>query len=312
MASQVAPAARALRYVTVGAGADLSYFPDFLIAGPQRTGTTWLHANLRYHPEILLAEPKELYFFSSLKDPHSPRFRSNRIESYLRFFHEPVWRVLLRNAVSLWQYRERYRPKIRGEATASYAALDPDVIEDITRLKPDVKVVLMIRNPIDRAWSHAKKDLVRNRQRTFDDVSPSEFEQFFNDPYQRQCARYVENIDNWSAHLQAGHLLVACFDDIDTRPDALLLEVMAFLGVTSDRRYLSAALRTPVNPAGGSKIPERYRRFLEELLHDDITQLRERLGVSWSPQEAGGRIERLETPRAPHSRDGFIFALSGK
>ena len=45
--------------------------PDFLIIGPQRTGTTWLHAHLRFHPQIFLSEPKELYFFSSLeqRDP---------------------------------------------------------------------------------------------------------------------------------------------------------------------------------------------------------------------------------------------------
>src|SRR5437667_2296685 len=108
------------RYVKVSGDADLRYFPDFLIVGPQRTGTTWLHAHLRYHPEIMLSEPKELFFFSSLKTPASPRYRSNELADYLGFFHEPLWRVLLRNAMSLWQYRERYRPTVRGEATASY------------------------------------------------------------------------------------------------------------------------------------------------------------------------------------------------
>ena len=39
-----------LRYVKVSDGTRLDGFADFLIVGPQRTGTTWLHAHLRYHP----------------------------------------------------------------------------------------------------------------------------------------------------------------------------------------------------------------------------------------------------------------------
>ena len=298
---------QALRYVKVSRpDVDLRYFPDFLIVGPQRTGTTWLHAHLRYHPQIMLSEPKELYFFSSLKAPESPRFRSDDLDWYLRVFHEPLWRVLVRNAISLWRYRQFYRPTVRGEATASYAALDCDVIREITALNPEIKVILMIRDPIERAWSHAKKDLVRNRKRKFEDVTPEEFEHFFADPYQRRCARYGENIDNWSAHLRAGHLLVGLFDDIDTRPEALLLEVMSFLGVTSNGRYVSSEVREPVNPTSTSRIPDRYRRYLEELLQDEVMDLKERFGLSWASDR---RPQRLHG-RTPAAREGrFVLAL---
>jgi len=272
-----------LRYVKVAdAALSLEHFPDFLIAGPQRTGTTWLHANLRYHPEIFLSEPKELFFFSRLKTPESPTFQSNDLAWYLQFFRDPAWRHFLKSAITLWKYRQLYRPRVRGEATASYAALDPDVIREVTALNPDIKVIVMIRDPIARAWSHAKKDLVRNRKRRIEDVAETEFTAFFKDPYQRQCARYAENCDNWAAHLKDGHLLVAYFDDIATQPEALLLRVMSFLGVTSSTRYIDRAVRKAVNPTAASGVPEHYRRFLEDLLKDDIENLRRRFGLSWS------------------------------
>jgi len=274
---------RQLRYVKVTApGLPLDRFPDFLIVGPQRTGTTWLHANLRWHPEIFLAEPKELFFFSRLKTPQSPKFQSTDLGWYLRFFRDPLWRALLKNVVTLWKYRERYRPRVRGEATASYAALDRDVIGEIAALNPEIKAIVMIRNPIDRAWSHAKKDLARNRSRRLDDVPEREFTTFFTDAYQRRCARYVEQYDNWSAALQPHHLFAGRFDDIARRPEELLLEVMTFLGVTSDRRYIDPRGRTAVNPTESSRIPDRYRRFLEELLKDDLEALRQRFGLSWT------------------------------
>ncbi len=303
------PGSRAPRYVQVSdPPPDLSYFPDFLIVGPQRTGTTWLHAHLRYHPQVMLSEPKELFFFSSLKPSDKPRCPSRQLGWYLQCFREPLQRVLLRHAISLWRFRELYHPTVRGEATASYAALDRDVIEDIVLLKPDIKVILMIRDPIERAWSHAKKDLVRNRGRKFADVAPHEFEQFFADPYQRRCARYAENIDTWASCLQPGHLLVALFDDIATRPEALLLEVMTFLGVTADARYISGEVDAPVNPTGASSVPDRYRHFLAELLRDDVTQLETRLGLSWSTGATGRTLHR--TPAAlAGARGRVVFAL---
>src|SRR6185369_12433263 len=186
-------------------------------------------------------EPKELFYFSSLK-ADQPRAPSTDLGWYLRFFREPWWRVALRHTISVWRYRELYHPKVRGEATASYAVLDRDIIDEIVALKPDIKIILMIRNPIERAWSHAKKDLVRNRGKTLADVPAAEFEQFFASPYQRQCAQYVANIDRWSAALQPAHLLVGLFDDIYTRPEGLLLAVMRFLGVSADPRYIDAAV----------------------------------------------------------------------
>ena len=155
-----------LRWVKVPEeGISLERFPDFLIVGPQRTGTTWLHAHLRFHPEIFLSEPKEIFYFSRLKTPESAKFQSDDLGWYLSFFRDPLWRRAAKTAIALWKYRAFYHPRVRGEATASYAAMDRDVIAEIAALNPDIRVILMIRNPIDRAWSHARKDLVRNTGR---------------------------------------------------------------------------------------------------------------------------------------------------
>ncbi|HYD49903.1 MAG TPA: sulfotransferase [Terriglobales bacterium] len=273
---------RQLRYVKVGSDSvDLASFPDFLIIGPQRTGTTWLHANLREHPEVMLSEPKELFFFSRLKTRDSPKFQSDRLEWYLSFFREPLWRQIYKHALCLRHLGELYRPKVRGEATASYAAIDADVIDEIVALRPDVRAIMMIRDPVERAWSHAKKDLVRNRKREMKDVSDADFESFFRDPYQLRCAEYVENYDNWAARLQAGHLFVGFFDDIATRPEAFLTDVMNFLGIRADPRYVGRLARAEVNPTGRSRIPEHHRRFLEDLFREQDRKLKQRFHLEW-------------------------------
>jgi hypothetical protein len=275
MASTLTAAMRArLRYVKVSRDdLDLSDFPDFLIVGPQRTGTTWLHAHLRYHPEILLSEPKEIFFFSRLKTPEDPKFQSADLEWYLKFFREPWWRRLWRAVESRRRFGVPYRPRVKGEATASYAALGPDVIDEIVFLNPAIKAILMVRDPIDRAWSHAKKDLVRNRGRRLEEVGDEEIMRFLGDEYQLRCAQYATNFENWRSRLQPGHLYVGRFDDIGARPKELLLDVMSFLGVESSERFLGDDVAAAVNPTGGDRIPPKYRAVLEELLGPERVRL---------------------------------------
>jgi Sulfotransferase family len=264
-----------LRYVQVGASdIDLRLLPDFFIAGPQRTGTTWLHANLRLHPEIFLSEPKELYYFSRLKTPADPKFQSADLSWYLSFFRERPALWAYKQASSLLRHRRLYTPKIRGEATASYAALDRDVIAEVALLNPEIRIVMMVRDPVERAWSHAKKDLARNRGRPLEEVTDDELRGFFRDPYQVRCAQYAANLKNWAAHLPREQILVERFDDVAARPEGLLVEVMKFLGVAAERRYMPPSVREPINPTTESVVPERHRRFLEELLGAEIESWR--------------------------------------
>jgi hypothetical protein len=270
--------------VRVGPGAvDLSRFPDFLIIGPQRTGTTWIHENLRDHPDILWPREKEIFYFSRLKTPDHPKFVSADLDWYLGQFRDPLWLRIVKTTLSLRSTHRLYRPRVRGEATASYAAMDRDLIEEVVVLNPEIRAIMMIRNPVDRAWSHAKKDLVRNRSRRFEDVSESEFEEFFRDPYQVRCAQYVTNHENWSACLSTGNLFVGKFDDVATRPLQLLGEICRFLGVRDDRRYLGRAVDRPVNPTAAEPIPERYRVVLTRLFADEIAALQSKFGMSWAP-----------------------------
>ncbi len=66
-------------------------------------------------------------------DLQHPGFESADLAWYLRFFRDPPWRWAAKTALALWRYRELYRPLVRGEATASYAAMERDVIAEILK-----------------------------------------------------------------------------------------------------------------------------------------------------------------------------------
>ena len=264
---------------------NLSNFPDFLILGPQRTGSNWLYQNLKLHPQVFLTTPKEIFFFNKVKKPEDRKYKSNDLAWYLEFYDEPFEIYLKNNLKMLKKYGECYRPKIRGEGTASYATMSKDLIENVVILNPNIKAILMIRNPIMRAWSHAKKDLLNpsylnsRRERTLDEVTDNEFEEFFRKSY--KGSNYSTIIQNWSSCLKEGHLFIGFFDDIGDCPQKLLLQIFDFLEISSKDKYITSAAKQRIKPTDKSEkreLPEKYQLILEELFKDEIMRLEQKFG----------------------------------
>lgn len=101
--------------------------PDFLIIGSQKAGTTSLYHALRLHPEVFVPEKKELNFFF-LEDEYA-----RGLDYYARYF-EPAPAGI----------------KAVGEASPGYIC-HPETPARIAAALPDAKLVLTVRNPIDRA-----------------------------------------------------------------------------------------------------------------------------------------------------------------
>jgi hypothetical protein len=251
----------------------LRHFPTFLIIGPQRTGTTWLGKMLWRHPQVMMSFPKEIYFFNLLNQPNHRYYRSNQLRWYLRRFRDDPVSYAVKMTRSLTKYRAPYRPIARGEATASYAAMDSEIIADVVALKPDVKAIVMIRDPVARAWSHAKKDLLIAKNRRISEVSDEEFQDFFSDPYQVACGTYSNILRNWSQALLPGNLFVGRFEEIATDPGGLLRRLLSFIGVADDLKYVAEYLHVRVNPTEDADLPDRHREFLQRQFSEETRRL---------------------------------------
>lgn len=246
---------------------DLSCFPDFLILGPQRTGTTWLYFNLHLHPEILLHRMKETYYFTTLGKPEHPRYLFPFLEDYLASYREPLIERLKKHYVCLRKSLSFYRPKIIGEATASYALLPDEIIAEIVRMNPEIKGIIMLRDPVERAWSHAKKTLVRGKN---EPVGFDKFRAYFETSGQKQRAGYPAMIDAWKKHLAPGRLYLGRYDRIASCPKGMLEGVERFLGVTTKALYFNRHLNIKLNPTSEDSMPDEVRTFLEKFLAKDI------------------------------------------
>jgi hypothetical protein len=266
----------------------LGKFPDFFILGPQRTGTTWLAKNLQQHPEVFVTEPKELYYFSALDKPTSQLFVSTKLEWYLQHFHESAFAITRKQLATLKRFKTLYTPRVRGEGTATYAAGISDVaINDLMILNPDIKCILMIRNPIQRAWAHAKKDLmnvseINQKERDVGVIGEEEMLSFIHNTYQLKCGRYGEQIERWESLLKPGNLFIGFFDELTEDPISLLLSLYSFLGVRSDARLIPDLVRTKIGRtdnaknASSRKMPSNIQSALKALFDDELRMLEAR------------------------------------
>jgi hypothetical protein len=127
--------------------------PDFMIVGAARSATTTLFYHLDQHPDISMSLVKEPNFFSFYSDrPNYTQINKNKVELFS--YHQYSY--------SLPHYSNLYKPindsQLLGEASTSYLCLHDNTIANIGtiygQLSRKVKIIIILRNPIDRAWSH--------------------------------------------------------------------------------------------------------------------------------------------------------------
>ena len=147
------PSARLARYADGAARlltAPLRALPDFLVVGGQRCGTTSLYMAIHDHPQFLPPVRKEVHHFDW-------RYRRGLLWYRAAF---PLRSAMRRRA------REIGRTVVTGEATPGYV-FSPGAPERIRRALPEVRLVAVLRDPVDRAWSH----YWLNRRRGFEPLS---------------------------------------------------------------------------------------------------------------------------------------------
>jgi hypothetical protein len=171
--------------------------PDFICAGAQKSGTTWLYSQLSRHPQVFMPG-KELDFF----------YRDLPVSWYGE------------------QFGGAAAGQRCGDISPNYAAF-AGLAERIHETCPDAVIVHLLRNPVERAFSQWK--MARHLGNIPLDTP---FIEAFrgNLQYMRRRGKYSTIIKEYARFWPLGErLAVFWYDDISTRPAALLREITAFL-----------------------------------------------------------------------------------
>lgn len=214
-----------MRYLTAGQ----RRLPDFLIAGAMKAGTTSLFGYLAGHPECLPSSTKEVHYFDK---------NFARGERWYRL-HFP------RNRASAGP---RHDGSLCFESSPYYM-FDPRVPERVRRELPAAKIIFLLRNPSDRAFSHYQHSVLRGREPlTFEQAIEAEperlageEERMVNDPGYESPAHqhfsylargvYVDQLARWRAHFPDEQLLILPSEELFRSPRQAFAKTLAFLGL---------------------------------------------------------------------------------
>lgn len=230
---------RARRATIVGSGlvglplAGFRPLPDFVVIGGQRCGSTSLHAALDRHPGILTARVKEAHYFDRHHTLGERWYRA----------HFP-----LGLSGALGERRHGVRPLV-GESTPHYL-FHPAVPERLQAMVPNAKLICIIRDPVNRAYSHYQHEFARGHESlSFEqalaaepDRLAGERERLERDPGYRSHAyahhsyaargRYAEQLERWFALFPRPQILILQSERMWRDPVALMAEVERFLGIS--------------------------------------------------------------------------------
>lgn len=272
--------------------------PDFLGIGAQRSGSTWLYENLRSHPQIWMSPIKEIHFFDELGQPFLGNKKNykqklkrrlyktlQRIQNLERsFVGSLLWdaNYFLRRRTPSW-YVSLFQPKshqVAGEITPKYAVLDTEVIETIRQINPKMKMLFLMRDPIQRAWSQAIRVLAKTKQRPTESVSEKEFLDYIKKRSVRKPSAYLETLENWESVFPAEQIFTGFFEEITDQPKDFLRKIFRFLGVSDSESYLSLTIREKVNSSGkyNMPIPSQVERSLAKQYLPQLQALSARFG----------------------------------
>jgi Sulfotransferase domain len=249
--------------------------PTFLIIGAERAGTTSLYRYLGRHPQVMTVtlRRKGAHYFDTNFGNGARWYRS----------HFPTERAVHRRARHVGHV-------VTGEA-CPYYVFHPLVPERVRSLLPDARLILILRNPVSRAYSHFRHEVARGFEHlAFEDALEAEPKRlegedermrsdptYVSFPHQHfsYLARghYLEQVMRWHAQFPTEQLLVADSGTFFADPDKGFREVERFLGITelsySEYPRLNARSGVDMAPSTLERLHEHFaepNRRLEEYL----------------------------------------------
>ena len=237
---------------------------NFVVAGVQKAGTTALHDFLAQHPHVALLRDQALHFFD--KEEHFGSSRPGLVT-------EPDYDVLLENFDSGWRWR------VAGEVTADYLYY-PRALERIAQYNADMKVIVSLRNPVERAFSqwNMRREKGQEPLEFIDALKRDEEIGIWKGPRgNAYLARslYVPQLEKVFQLFPREQVFIIKYENFRADPFPLLDRMFDFLGL---RRKSHLKNRQRNVGSYSRKLTSEEREYADRIFDRDITKVEALLG----------------------------------
>lgn len=229
--------------------------PDFLVIGAQKAGTTWLDKMFKSHPDIWTPVVKELQFFNDYYMPSAFKWTNEHRKSHsLKGIEYAIsnpndidWNKIKESVhigstkkIDIEWYEKvfDYAPsgKVKGEMTPEYSLLNEEHVEKMSKIYPDVKIILVIRDPVERALSGIKMRLLQNGVDETDINKINEFVISASSDWDViERSNYESIIKKYNQYFNDSNIKVYLSEDFINKPRESLDSIASFLSVDSTK-----------------------------------------------------------------------------
>lgn len=222
---------------------------DFIIIGAHKSGTSWLHKCLEEHPQVCM--PKSPPGYSTEKKVEPDFFNDTQLPWGVTDPEKSNYKKGLAWYASLFEHCDS--TKLTGESSPIYFNA-PEVPERIYKDFPSAKLIVILRNPIDRLLSHYNYTKLNSQG---GGRVPGSFSDFIKSNEVVALSQYYHFIENYLRVFPKDQLKVMIYEDIRTRPHEFMQEIYAFLNI--DNIPDSARVMQKINSVESRIREERQR-----------------------------------------------------
>src|SRR6266481_6234048 len=211
--------------------------PDFLCVGAQKAGTSWVYRQLEPHPDFWMPPVKELHYLDQLnrtKRFHTPRCGDARDTSFLESMESLRGRFYL----DLESYGLLFchkGPLLSGDISPAYSTLNDEIIERVVDGFPNVKVIFLARDPVERAWSQLSMGTRLGMINPFNITDPEEVVRNLLNPGVLIRSYPSKIVARWRRYVRPENFRVYFFDDLKESAAELRQSILLFLGGDPDK-----------------------------------------------------------------------------
>jgi hypothetical protein len=219
--------------------------PDFFIVGAAKAGTTALFGELGRHPGVFLPDVKEPHHFAPEGALYVPRGVSDdhvlarRQHGFFAIANPDRYQAGFQDA----------RPdQLAGEASTSYLT-GPGPAERIHQARPDAKLIAIVRDPVERAFSHylmhvRRQDVRLPFERATRDDWVDDAGRTVPNSY-LELSRYGARLDDYRRHFPRDQIRVVLFEEFARDPAPVVADLLEWLGLDPEALARAPPARTP-------------------------------------------------------------------
>jgi hypothetical protein len=166
--------------------------------------------------------------------------------------------------------------KVKGEITPSYSILNLKDVEHIRALFPELKVILILRNPIDRAWSYVRHAWTRGQ---FDSMGNlDKIKKLIDATSQSLRSDYVRTLGIWTLCFPKEQIYIGFYDDMVQDPRGWITDILEFLGVDPTGLSSAETLGKKVNVSRALEMPAEIKDHLAKKYYPELQKLETLVG----------------------------------